>query len=266
MGDLRFATVRLATGPQIHYAEQGNADGDPILFLHGWPDSWFSFSSILPLLSHRVHAFVLDQRGFGDSEALDAGYGIDEFAADAVAFLDAVSIERATIVGHSFGSFVARHVAITNPERVARLVLIGTGVSAATPVTREVQATLMELPDPVPVEFARDFQASTAHVPLPESFFERIVAESLKLAAWRWRSVLDGLLAYDDTEQLSRIVTPTLLIWGERDVLFSRNDQDRLVTAIRGSKLLSYPETGHCPNWERPQRVAADLEAFIDQS
>ena len=57
-----------------------------------------------------------------------------------------------------------------------------------------------DLQDPVPMEFARDFQASTAYLPLPESFFERIVAESLKLPARLWREVFDGLLAYEDAD------------------------------------------------------------------
>jgi non-heme chloroperoxidase len=140
---------------------------------------------------------VLDQRGFGDSERPDGRYGIDDFAIDAVAFLDAVSIERAAIVGHSFGSFVTRRVALAHPERVARMVLIGTGVCGATPATREVQAAMLALEDPEPVEFAREFQASTAYAPLPDSFFERIVAESLKLPASLWRQVLDGVIAYD---------------------------------------------------------------------
>jgi pimeloyl-ACP methyl ester carboxylesterase len=263
MPDLRFSTVRLSTGPRLHFAEQGDADGDPVVFLHGWPDSWYTFSRVLELLPRRLRAFVPDQRGFGDSERPDGRYGIHEFAADAAAFLDAVSVERATFVGHSFGSFVARQVAITHSERVARLVLIGTGVSAANPVTREVQAALPDLPDPVPVEFAREFQASTAFTPLPESFFERVVTESLKLPGRLWRDVFDGLLAHDDSAHLERITTPTLLIWGERDALFPREDQDRLAEAIRGARLTVYRETGHCPNWERPDRLAADLQAFL---
>ena len=226
-------------------------------------DSWFSFSRVLPFLSRRLHAFVLDQRGFGDSERPEAGYGIDHFAADAVAFLDAVSVERATFVGHSFGSFVARRVAIANPRRVARMVLIGTGVSAATPVVQEVRAALRDLPDPVPEQFTRDFQASTAHVPLPGPFFERIVAESRKLPAPLWRTVLDGLLDYDDSKHLSHVSRPTLLIWGEHDALFSREDQDRLLAAIPGAQLINYAETGHCPNWERPELFAADLQSFL---
>jgi non-heme chloroperoxidase len=263
MANLRFSTVRLKTGPLIHYAEQGDADGAPILFLHGWPDSWFSFSRILPLLSRRIRAVVPDQRGFGASERPDGDYSIETFAADALALLDALSIKRAAVVGHSFGTFVARGAAIAGPQRVSRMVLIGSGYSGANQVTREVQAGLRDLSDPVPIEFARDFQASTAFAPLPEAFFERLVVESLKLPARLWRAVFDGIIAYDDTARLGQIRTPTLIVWGEQDGLFPRTDQDRLLSAIPGSRLIVYPETGHCPNWERPERVAADLDTFL---
>ena len=194
---VRFGTTRLATGPQLHYAERGDSDGQAILFLHGWPDAWFSFSRVLPLLPQHYHAFAPDHRGFGDSERPDGGYAIDDLASDAAAFLDAVGVERATVVGHSLGSVVARRVAVAYPERVARVVLIGTGTPLANPVTREVQASLRGLVDPVPTEFARGFQAGTAYAPLPDAFFERIVAESLKVPARVWREVLDGLLAFD---------------------------------------------------------------------
>ena len=263
MTRLRSSVVRLTTGLSIKCTDHGEEGGNPIVFLHGWPDSGFSFSRVIRLLPKRFHAIVPDQRGFGDSERPNAGYAIDDFAADVVALLDALSIDRATIVGHSFGSFVARRVAITSPERVARMVLIGTGVSAGTPVVRDARAAMRDLPDPVPVEFAREFQAGTAHAPLPRDFFDRIVSESLKLPARLWPEVLDNLLAYDDSEQLSKIATPTLLIWGEHDALFPRGDQDRLVAAIRGARLIVYPETGHCPNWERPERVADDIETFL---
>ena len=180
-----------------------------------------------------------------------------------VAFLDAVGIERATVVGHSLGSFIARRVAETHPERVARLVLIGSAVTAANQVLLEVLASLRTLEDPVPTQFAREFQSSTAYLPLPEAFFEQLVAEGLKLPARLWREVLDGVIAFDDAADLGRITAPTLLIWGERDALFPREEQDRLVAAIPTIRLAVYPETGHCPNWERPERVAADLDGFM---
>ena len=260
---MRFAIARLATGPLLHYAESGDPGGEAVVLLHGWPDSWFTWSRVMPHLprSHRV--FALDQRGFGDSERPASGYAIDDFASDVAAFLDALSIERATVVGHSFGSFVARCFAIAHPERLARLGLIGTGARTRSPVLLEVLSAVQDLDDPVPRSFAREFQASTAHVPLPENFFERVVSESLKLPARLWREIFEGIVAYDDAARVARIAAPPLLLWGDHDGLFPREDQDRLAATIEGAKLVVYEDTGHCPNWERPERVAADLDAFL---
>jgi pimeloyl-ACP methyl ester carboxylesterase len=122
---LRFSTMRLASGPRVHYAEQGDPNGEPIVFLPAYTDSWFSYSRVLSLLPPRYHAYALDQRGHGDSERPDCCYTVEDFAGDVAAFLDAVGAGRATLVGHSGSCLVARCVAEIHPERVARLVLIG---------------------------------------------------------------------------------------------------------------------------------------------
>ena len=260
---LRFASTVLGTGPKVHYAEQGHPEGEAIVLVHGWPDSWFSFSRILAMLPTHYHAVALDQRGFGNSERPACCYGIDDLAADLVVFLDAVGLRRASLVGHSLGSFIARRVAETRPERVARLALISSAVTAANKVLVAAQASLRTLQNPVPPEFARQFQASTAYRSLPEAFLEQLVAESRKLPARLWREVLDGVLAFDDAADLDRITAPTLVIWGEHDARFPREEQERLVAAIPDARLLAYPQTGHSPNWERPERVARDLDAFV---
>jgi pimeloyl-ACP methyl ester carboxylesterase len=176
---LRFATARLASGPRVHYAEQGDPDGEAIVFLPAYTDSWFSYSRVLPLLPPRYHAFAVDQRGHGDSERSSCCYSVEDFAADVVAFLDAVRVERASLVGHSGSCFVARRVAELKPERVARLVLIGSpGSLGNNRAVLEFQTAVRALEDPVPAQFAREVQRGAAHVRLPEPFFERMVAES----------------------------------------------------------------------------------------
>jgi non-heme chloroperoxidase len=257
----RFATTRLATGLKVHYAEQGDPGGEAILFLPAYADSWFSYSRVLPLLPSRHHAFALDQRGHGDSERPPCCYTVDDLAADTVAFLDATGIERATLVGHSGSCFTARRVAVTHPERVVGLVLIGAPLSLAKPAVLAFQATVHALEDPVPAEFAREFQAGTTHVPVSEEFMARLVGESLKLPVRVWKGALDGLVAFDDAADLGRITASTLLIWGDHDAVVSLEDQLRLRDAIPAARLKVYPETGHSPHWERPERVAADLDA-----
>jgi non-heme chloroperoxidase len=262
---LRFAITRLATGPQVHYAEQGDPDGETILFLPAYADSWFSYSRVLPLLPARYHAYALDQRGHGDSERPACCYTVDDLAADTVAFLDAAGIERATLVGHSGSCFTARRAAVNHPDRVAGLVLIGAPLSLAKPAVLAFQAAVHALEDPVPAQFAREFQAGAAHVPLPEGFLEGLVAESLKLPAHVWKAALDGLVAFDDAADLGRITASTLLIWGDHDAVVSLEDQQRLRDAVPDARLKVYPETGHSPHWERPERVAADLDASRDR-
>ena len=88
------------------------------------------------------------------------------------------------------------------------------------------------------------------------------IVQSLKLPARLWRELIDRLLEHDDAEQLSRIAAPTLLLWGDQDALFSRTEQDRFLAACPATSLLVYEGTGHCPNWEQPERVASDIADF----
>jgi pimeloyl-ACP methyl ester carboxylesterase len=260
---MRFETIELETGLRVHCAESGSSRGVPVLFLHGWPDSWFTFSRVFSLLPPTLRAIAFDQRGFGESHKPPSGYSIADLAADAVALLDALGIERAALVGHSYGSFVAREVAAAHPLRIAGLALIGTGYSTRTPVMEGLQAALRELPDPIPESFARDFQASTAYRALPAEFFDRIVAESLKIPARLWPVQIDALARHDATASLGNLRAPTRLLWGDHDALFSRAEQERFLAAVPDAKLRVYEETGHCPNWETPDEVAADIASFV---
>jgi non-heme chloroperoxidase len=262
---LRFATTHLTTGVRLHYAEQGDPTGEAIIFLHGYSDSWYSFSLVLPLLSPVYHTFAFDERGHGESERPECCYTVDDFAADVDAFMDAVGINEATLVGHSGGGLMAQRVALSYPHRVTRLVLIGTVATLLNnEVVMELGEEMLALEDPVPPEFVREFQESTIHHPVPEEFLKAVVSESLKLPARVWRDYWEGVvLTVDHASRLGEINVPTLILWGERDALFPREEQDRLASMIPDATLRVYPETGHAVHWERPEEVVSDLEVFI---
>ena len=259
----RLSRVRLSTGVELHVAEQGPPDGEPVLFLHGFTDSWFSFTRTLDSLPPRVRAIAPTQRGHGDSDKPDCCYRVADFAADAVALLDALRIERATIVGHSMGSFIAQRIAAAHPARVKQLVLIGSGATVRTDPVVAFGKEVERLSDPIAAAFIRDFQKSTLHRPVPDDFFAAVVRESQKVPARVWREVMAGLLADDARNELERIASRTFVVWGDKDAMWSRADQDGLVQAIRGARLVTYAGTGHCPHWEDPDRFAADLREFI---
>jgi non-heme chloroperoxidase len=260
---LRFADAQLTTGVRLHYAEQGDSAGQPLILLHGYTDSWFSYSRVLPSLSSTHHTSALSQRGHGDSERPANGYDMADFAADVVAFMDVMGLPHATLVGHSMGSLVAQEVALTAPERVTRLILIGSATNMRSADVLQLQQEVNTLDDPVPAEFAREFQVSTIYHPVPEEFLDRAVAESLKLPARVWRAALAGQLAVDYTARINRISMPTLVLRGDHDTIFPRPAQDALAAGLANASLKVYPETGHALHWERPSEFVSDLEEFI---
>jgi non-heme chloroperoxidase len=262
----QFATTRLSTGLWVHYAEQGDREGEAIVFLHAFVDSWFSYARVLPLLSPAYHAFAPDQRGHGDSDKPVCCYGANDYAADIDAFMEAVGIEEATLVGDSSGGLIAQRVALDYPARVGRLVLIGSPTTLVNhEIARELWETLSKLEDPVSDEFAREFVLGTFDQPVPEEFLEGAVSQSLKVPARVWRDYWQGVaLTVDDTDRFGEIVAPTLILWGEQDALLPREEQERRAAVIPNATLEVYPDTGHLAHWVRPERVVRDLEAFIE--
>jgi pimeloyl-ACP methyl ester carboxylesterase len=191
------------------------------------------------------------------------GYAMRDFAADAIAFMDAMGLDRATVVGHSMGSFIAQQVALSAPERVERLVLIGAGPSVhAVEGLSELEQAVETLGDPVPEAFVREFQASTFHQPVPSAYMDRVVAESRKVPGHVCRKTLAGMLGSSLPAHLP-IGVPTLIVWGEEDLYFRRASQETLLALLPQATLEVYPETGHATHWERPEWFARDLAAFI---
>jgi non-heme chloroperoxidase len=263
--DVQFSTTQLSTGLRVHYAEQGNPTGEAIVFLHAYVDSWYSYSRVLPLLSPEYHAFAPDQRGHGDSDKPDCCYTADDYAADVDAFMDAVRVEKATLVGDSSGGLIAQRVALDHPHRVSRLVLIGSPTTLLNNETvGELGKEILALEDPISPEFVREFVSGTIQDAVPEEFLAGAVSESLKVPARVWRDYYEGVvLTVDDTARLGEIDAPTLILWGEQDAILPREEQEWRAAEIPNATLRAYPETGHLAHWVRPEWVARDLEAFV---
>jgi len=260
----RFSNIQLSTGVRLHYAEQGDRSGPVVLMLHGFTDSWFSYSRVLKAMDPKYHVYVLDQRGHGESDQPPSGYTPREMADDVIAFMNATGINEATIVGHSMGSFVAQHVAALEPQRVKKLVLIGSAPSVKNGVVRALQTDINTLSNSVPDKFVRNFQEGLLVQPVPDEFMNTAIAESRRLPARLWKEIIKDLLTGADAD-LSKIKSPTLIIWGDGETVFLRREQDALVAGIANSELDVYEETGHSPTWEFPERVARDLKEFIDR-
>jgi len=263
---LTCKSITLPTHVTLPYVEQGDSAGVPVLLLHGVTDSWRSFERVLPHLPSSLHVFALSQRGHGDAERPLTGYSFHDFAADAAAFIDTLQLGPVVLVGHSMGSGVAQRFALNYPDRLRGLVLEGSFATLhANPAVREFwDSAVSRLVDPIDPHFVREFQQSTLAQPVPPAFFETIVQESLKVPARVWKAAFSTFLQEDWSGELGKITAPTLIVWGDQDAFCPRSDQDMLVAAIPGSRLLVYSDAGHDPHWEEPERFAADLTAFLE--
>ncbi len=252
--------IRLNSGRRHHYVTIGAA-GPHIVLLHGLTDSWRSFELLFAPLAGKFQLFALDQRGHGESERADS-YAIGDFADDAIAFIEALGVAPAHLVGHSLGSIVAQRVAQARPDLLASLILIGAAPSAGGhPGLLAMRGDLASFATHVPRDYASGFQASTAHRPIDAAQLDIFVDESMKLGLDAWRKTVEGLLG--DTALAHPINVPTLSIWGVRDAVFDAQAQQALAHQIPGLVAAHYEDVGHAPHWERPALAARDIERFI---
>ena len=121
---VRHAFHDVATGIRMHVAEAGPEDGPPVVLLHGWPQHWWCWRGVIPALADAgFRVLAADLRGSGWSDAPPGAYDKETLASDVLALLDALGIERTTLVGHDWGGWTSQLIALRAPERVERLVL-----------------------------------------------------------------------------------------------------------------------------------------------
>ena len=253
-------SVRLSSGITLLYASQGPRTGPAVILIHGYSDSWFSFSRVLPLLSPELRVIAPDLRGHGDSERPPTGYRIADMAHDVVRLMDALNVPKAVLIGHSMGSFVARKVVELAAARVSRLVLIGGALRANNDVVRDLQRAVNELTDPVDETFVRDFQTSTIATPVPTPFLEAVIANSRRMPARIWKAALQGLMEFEPAG--GRPDIRTLVLGGREDAVFSRTEQIVLARQYPRGELQLMDGVGHSLHWEQPAMFVNALARF----
>jgi pimeloyl-ACP methyl ester carboxylesterase len=123
LADARHRLVR-AGAVRLHVAELGDEDAPPLILVHGWPQSWWCWRRVAPLLAGEFRLLMPDLRGHGWSDAPAAGYEKERLATDLIALLDALKLDRVGYVGHDWGAFVGYLAAFANPGRIGALLTL----------------------------------------------------------------------------------------------------------------------------------------------
>ncbi len=266
-------------GHRVRYLTAG--EGPPLVLLHGVGTSSGEWSWVLPDLARDHLVFAIDLPGYdGSYEPPD--YSPAFTASFVNSFLDAVGVERAVVVGNSFGGLVALHLALSEPERVSALVLsdsAGLGravnpglVALSSPgvggltkrlaktrigaAQRALQRALLLFSRPwrIPWKWVKD-QYKLAQLPN----FTDATLGSLRnaLSATGQREVL--------LDQLPQLRMPTLIVWGIEDRLLPYSQAKEAIALVQDGSLELISNCGHLPHVERPERFASALREFLTQ-
>ena len=263
----KFVTVN---GQTIHYLQQGS--GKPLILVHGFAGSTYTWRKLIPLLSDRYTVYALDLLGFGLSDKPEDGnYDLDSQGKLVIGFMDAIHITRATLVGHSMGGVVIGYAALDAPSKVDALVLVSPGFYG-----KGVPGFLRYLFFPLDRIMARQFyKKSVRAASLERSFYNKaLVTDSLidaYLLPAKTPHAADALARmmtsagtgpYEGLAE--KISVPCLLVWGNHDTNNLPQDGERLKKELKQSHLVNIKECGHYIQEEKPEELAQAIKAFLN--
>jgi pimeloyl-ACP methyl ester carboxylesterase len=272
VGDIDIAYKMLGKGEPILLISGGSADKN------AWDPSFISD------LSSNHTVIIFDNRGVGNTTIGSQPYTIEQLANDTAGLLDALKIQNANVLGYSLGSWVAEQLTITNPEKVDRLILVGSscGGKDLIPKPPEFLRLQSEIVDKISnnVSISREENIALANASLgegwirlhPESlenitegqgFFAGISPEAqegqanigLRWEATNWNGVCD---------ELAKLAKPTLVITGTDDNYYNPH-QNALVIAgkIPGAWLVQIQNAGHAVMDQYPDEISKILQTFL---
>jgi pimeloyl-ACP methyl ester carboxylesterase len=255
--------------------------GPPILLIHGFGASSFTWSKIVSPLAVHYTIITLDLKGFGRSrKPQDGRYSLRDHAAAVLKVIEALGLNGLTIIGHSMGGGVALLVAMTleqeAPRRLRRLVLID---SIACPQRVPLFLAVLRLPvlGPlvirlVPATWSARYILNIAYFDRSkiERAFVKTYAEPLRCYSGRAALIATArALIPPDIDQLvaqyRTIRTPVLLLWGRQDCIVPLSIASRLEEAMPTASLRVLDQCGHIPQEEWPDLTSSILQEFLDE-
>ncbi len=259
-------------GVSVHYQEKGA--GTPLVLLHGFTSSTYSWKDAFEPLSKNFRVIAVDLKGFGFSGKPDGDYSRRAQAALVTHLLDYLKIEKAWLCGNSMGGEIALDVALVNPQRVAGLILIdsagvevpGSGSLAPSylliPVVGRVLTALSLTSDKLVRQGLEKSFYDRAKVTDERvaNYYRPLQTRGGQLAALRARTQADQFPIEQD---LGKVNAPALIIWGAADQLIPLAAGRKMSSLIKDSKLVIFESCGHLPQEEMPARVVDEMTRFI---
>jgi pimeloyl-ACP methyl ester carboxylesterase len=269
--------VDLPGGYHVHYQDDGDPSLPPLVLLHGFADSFTTWEGWVRELKTQFRIISLDFPGHGLTRAPQDSRLSGEYLADFVdAFAAKLALPRFAVAGNSMGGGAAWQLAVRHPDRVSALILVDAAGFPNDKPSPDMPLAFKILRYPI----GRTVLSKIDNRPLIEQALKADVYDKALIT----RSLVDRFAEFQRApghriilmgvglgapgpstkDLLSAIRVPTLILWGESDPLIEPAAAKKFAAAIPGAKLITYPNVGHLPQLEIPQRSAADVAAFLN--
>lgn len=283
---IEHLTIR-ANDASFHVARTGA--GPALLLLHGWPEFWLAWEPVMQRLAPRYTLIAPDLRGFGQSDKPHGPYGPDGHAADLVALLDALSIDRVGVVGHDVGGAVMQALARHAPDRIAGLffngfVYPGIGPRMGAPDRlNEIWYQSFHQMEMAPTLVGASREAcrayighflrhwayrKDAHDDVLEAYVDNFLAPGNLaggFAHYKAAHAARVAMMKGEAPTLPAIAIPTCVRWAEHDPIFPYAWTDCLHETFADLDLAPFPGVGHFAHREDPDQDAREIDLFFSR-
>jgi len=256
---------------KVAYTDVG--EGDPVILLHGIPTWSYLYHEVIPLLTPHARILAPDFLGHGYSDRRDRfDRSLEAQARMILRFMDALDLQKATIVGHDTGGGVALIMGIEHPERVTRLVLSNIVAYDSWPIDDMIalgNPNWRSKPPKEVAEFVAGGLPDGLHnrAALTDEFRAGIVApygdEEGKISLIRNASALNTNHTMALVDRHKDIAAPTLVLWGVKDPWQRIEDGERLAREIPNARLVRLENASHWLQQDAPAEFAREIAAFL---
>jgi len=242
---------------ELYYEVHGG--GEPIIFDHGMWDDCSVWNSQIQFFETKHKVIAYDHRGHGRSDKPKGNYSIQTLADDLYSLIQELNLEKVTLVAHSTGGMAALLFALNHPDKISKLVLVGSAARLSAP-----QSFMLMLWYILPYKtFVRLMTRNKYYKP-SQQVLEHALDMALNVprhvAYECWKELANN---YDTSRSLYRINVPTFITVGKKDMTMSVGKSLILNKRIQGSELRIIPDCGHMVMLEKPDELNQVLDEFI---
>jgi pimeloyl-ACP methyl ester carboxylesterase len=248
---------------KMHYIERG-AGADVIIFVHGFISTHRWWLPTFERLADNFHAYAIDIRAAGESEQIETGHTLAQYAEDLHQFVQAQKIEKFTLVGHSMGGAIAMEYAIHHQDHLNVLVLVDPAASSGTKID---QATTDWINSVQGQREGQQMIVLGAFSTAPTGgYLEQLVTDAVGWDKPIYLGSMADMATFNVTDKLNTLAIPTLVTWGDKDAVIPFHTIAETFTNIEGAALEVWHGVGHSGPIEIPDRFVALLTQFVSEA